>query len=109
MYICTLFVFCKKYAQQPQNYHEVSNIAEEQCDPLISLKIFQLAFAFLTKLYLSKFSDNGTIYSIFFVQKKTSYFSFFEAETWSRCTQKVHFYVLVNHYSFYTETELLCL
>lgn len=46
-----------------------------------------------------------------FVQKKTLYFSFFEADTWNRCAQKVRFYVLVNHYSFYCseKTELLCL
>lgn len=69
MYIHT-FVFCRKCAQQLQNYCELFHIAERPCDSVISFKIFQLASAFRTKLYLPKLSDNGTVYSIFLCRRK---------------------------------------
>lgn len=66
----TLFVFCRKYAQQPQNYPQIFNTAEQARDSVISFKIFQLALACLTKLYLPKLSDNDTVDSIFLCRRK---------------------------------------
>lgn len=110
MYIYTPFVFCRKYAQQPQNYHEVFNIAEQPSDSVISFKIFQLAFAFLTKLYLPKLSDNSTVYSIFLCRKKLFTFPSLKQKPGAAVYERSVFMCLSTITAFTAlKKQLLCL